>query len=705
MDISDKIQASPPIEIGHFWLKKNSFILFVICLAILFFQGFPIQTIAQQSKIDSLLKVLEGTKTGFDKVKVFHEISIEYLSVNCDSSFSYSRRGLILAKKINDKKGQENCLNSIGRAYFTIGELDSALSYYKERYLLAIEIADSVGLASGFLNIGNVYRAKGDSKKALDFYLKANKIYASNNETMLLAKACTNIGACYFDNSDYKLASEYYFKALGLYEKSNSDREFLHTIHNIISVYDILKKYDEAINLLDKYKTFTESKNLWSKGMFYSMLAGINSEKKDFKIALNYYSIAYNCFTKVHDVPFQGYMLVGLGRVNMELGNYKKSLQYFLSAIPLLQKSNQQMFILNNLMIANLYLKSTNFAKAAEFLYKSEKLCRNDRNLMSEVSKSFIELYSRLNQPEGVSRYFAIYDQLKDSIFSEQTTKAIAEMQTKYETEKKDKEILTLNMEATKRENTVWFITSGFGILLVISGSGFWVFRNKKKREQAELQQLVAEHDMKALRSQMNPHFIFNCVDSIQRLLSEAKINESKESLMKFSSLTRTVLENSTKREIPLSKEIETIRLYMDLENMRFKKPFIYEIKPDADIDPETTLIPPLILQPFVENAIKHGFRDPLKNGLLKIEVRKENELLVCTVEDNGVGRSESMKIKSLSGFKKESIGMKLTEERLKTISKMKKIKSHFIIDDLVDSYNKPLGTRIKMFLPYELLI
>ena len=254
-----------------------------------------------------------------------------------------------------------------------------------------------------------------------------------------------------------------------------------------------------------------------------------------------------------------------------------------------------------------------------------------------------------------------------------------------------EKQTLAIKDEKdNKRLITLSFIL-GLGILSIISLLSFLNFRNKKKKEKAILNQKAAELgrqiieiDMKALRSQMNPHFIFNCVDSIERLLDDAKIKESKISLSNFSNLTRTVLENSMKREISLEEEIETLKIYMDLENIRFKNTFTQSIIIHPGIDTKITLIPPLILQPFVENSIKHGFRNPEKSGHLKIEVRVENEFLICIVEDNGIGRSQGMNIKPVSGFKKESIGMKITGARLQLINEIKNSKSYFEIEDWI---------------------
>ena len=139
-----------------------------------------------------------------------------------------------------------------------------------------------------------------------------------------------------------------------------------------------------------------------------------------------------------------------------------------------------------------------------------------------------------------------------------------------------------------------------------------------------------------------------------------------------------------------------------ELEKLRFSNPFEYDIRVEEGIDPETTLIPPLILQPFVENALKHGFRDETKRGMLSITIIKENDFLCCTVEDNGVGRMNSISHIPVSGFKKESLGLKITEERLNLISESRKQRAYFKIEDLLDKSDNPLGTRVLVFLPYE---
>jgi hypothetical protein len=225
---------------------------------------------------------------------------------------------------------------------------------------------------------------------------------------------------------------------------------------------------------------------------------------------------------------------------------------------------------------------------------------------------------------------------------------------------------------------------------------------NQTKREKAELNQQVSITEMKALRSQMNPHFIFNSLQSIHTFLIQNNTEDASTYLLKFSKLMRIVLENSQHQEVPLKEDLEALELYMQLESLRLKYPFTYEVKMDESIDEESTSIPPLILQPFVENAIWHGLHFKEEPGHINIFIRKINNDLICTVEDNGIGRDLSKKVKQPMLMKKESLGMKLTEERLKILSELKKVKANFNITDLFNSNNKPSGTRIDVSLPTE---
>ncbi len=583
------------------------------------------------------------------------------------------------------------------------------MTCYEKRYEIVKELKDSIGIAGVYLNMGGIFSSYGDFKKAIELYEKATRIYASHHEKNLLATGYVNIGTIYLMNlNEYPIALEYLLKAHKIYVEENNERDIYLALSNISNVYLVLKQYDKAKQYaLEAKEKAAKVNNPIGVGEALLVLSSVYGFEGDFENRIKYLKEAKSIFDEASVFDRQISTTQMLGEAYLKHGEYEKALAYFKMALPLAEKMGDR--YLNSVLYGSIgitYSEKGDFQKALEYTCKSEFFFKeiNDKHSLHDISEVFIILYARMNQPDNVEKYFKRYRELSDTIYNEKVSKLVAEMQTKYETEKKDKEILALSLEAEKKKNTIWAIAAGSSLLLVVLLSGFVVFRNKKKREQAVLSLMASESDMKALRAQLNPHFMFNCIHTINGLLNELKIQESRTCLDKFSNLTRSVLENSKKREIPLSDELETLRLYMDLENMRFIRPFQYEFIIEPGIVPETTLVPPLILQPFVENSIKHGFRDPEKPGQLKIEIRTENESLVCSVEDNGVGRN-TVNIKTGSGFKKESLGIKLTEERLDLISKTKKTQSHFSIKDLVDGNNKPDGTRVEMYLPYELSV
>lgn len=197
----------------------------------------------------------------------------------------------------------------------------------------------------------------------------------------------------------------------------------------------------------------------------------------------------------------------------------------------------------------------------------------------------------------------------------------------------------------------------------------------------------------------MNPHFIFNSLQSIQNFLISNKPEDANEYLLKFSKLMRLVLENSQMQDVTLKDDILTLELYMQLEKLRFTKPFEYEIVVEASVDIDADTIPPLLLQPFVENAIWHGLQYKTDSGNILIRIKKEKDMLICVVEDNGVGRSNMQKLKN-PVMKKESLGMKLTEERIILLQKIRGVKATLRVVDLYNEKNVPEGTRVEVLLP-----
>jgi ligand-binding sensor domain-containing protein len=242
--------------------------------------------------------------------------------------------------------------------------------------------------------------------------------------------------------------------------------------------------------------------------------------------------------------------------------------------------------------------------------------------------------------------------------------------------------------------------------LLTIAGLIYWLFKRRIRDIQSKsaLRQQMTELEAKALRAQMNPHFIFNSLNAIQELIVTKNFKEAYLYLSSFSKLLRMVLNNSEKNFIPLSSEIEMNKLYLSLESLRFKQSFHYEIRVDPAIDEESCLVPALLLQPFLENAIWHGLlqKEGEKNLLLSYHLG--GIYLVCVIEDNGIGRSRAREIKAgkLGAVHFESKGMSLSEQRIETLGRELNQRFSIQVEDLMDVSGKAAGTRVTVLLPQK---
>ncbi|MEO7044713.1 MAG: histidine kinase [Ferruginibacter sp.] len=223
----------------------------------------------------------------------------------------------------------------------------------------------------------------------------------------------------------------------------------------------------------------------------------------------------------------------------------------------------------------------------------------------------------------------------------------------------------------------------------------------KIKQVQTELEQKIAETEMTALRAQMNPHFIFNCLNSIKLYTLENDSKTASEYLTKFSQLIRLVLENSRSEKVSLQKELETLNLYIELEAMRFKNKVQYKINVAPHIDQQYIEIPPLLLQPYVENAIWHGLMHKEEGGNISIDISQPEEFLLhIEITDDGVGRDIAKENKSKSATRQKSFGLKMTSERLEAINLIYKTNTEVKIIDLKDTNGNALGTKVIIEIP-----
>ncbi len=257
--------------------------------------------------------------------------------------------------------------------------------------------------------------------------------------------------------------------------------------------------------------------------------------------------------------------------------------------------------------------------------------------------------------------------------------------------------------------STVWWKTIWFWSLatLFLLGIGHLIYRwriaqvRKEERMKAEYERKLTNVEMSALRAQMNPHFIFNCLNSIDYYIICNEQEKASDYLNRFSRLIRLILQNSKSTIVPLKDDLEALKLYIEMESLRFDNLFDYEVKMAKNIDPDSLKVPPMIMQPYVENAIWHGLMQKKgEKGKLDLTLRQSNGHLICLIEDNGIGREEAQQLKSKSASKRKSYGMKITSDRLAMLNKLASANASVQIFDLKNENGTAAGTRVELVIP-----
>lgn len=251
---------------------------------------------------------------------------------------------------------------------------------------------------------------------------------------------------------------------------------------------------------------------------------------------------------------------------------------------------------------------------------------------------------------------------------------------------------------------TLWFRGSIAGLFLLLIGLIVFLYtRNVKEKEaeKAKVNKRIADLELMALRAQMNPHFLFNTLSSIQHFVSANNTEEALRYLSKFAKLMRVVLDNSKRKEISINDELNAIQLYLDLEKLRFKNKFDYTIDIGEGIDPSYDEIPSMLIQPYLENAILHGINNKREIGHIWVKLSHEGDNIVCRIEDDGVGRSKAAKMQENRSKEHKSQGMNITRDRLSIINRVTESGLSVVVEDLFPGQENT-GTRVIIYVPFK---
>lgn len=430
-------------------------------------------------------------------------------------------------------------------------------------------------------------------------------------------------------------------------------------------------------------------------------------------IRLNERAIGF--LARVQDINGLAEAHNNLGLVYKDMSAYPLAVIQFNKSLVYFEKSfNREKIAEVYFNVATIFKKQHRLNKALNYLFKSLEIQQNfgSRNKVYATYKEMAEIYKNLGNKDLALKYMEMYIEFTDENSIIQASKKIAELSESYRSEQRDRLISvqadSLNKQLQEKELTdaklenislrndmQTYIIIGFLIIIVlaivIASSRFKQSGIQQKRKEAEMSQTL-------LRTQMNPHFIFNAMSVIQSYIYENDVKNSSKFLVNFSRLMRLILENSPKEFIRIETEMEILQKYLETQKLRFEERFEFEIECSDELIFDKAMIPPMITQPFIENAIEHGQLHTVKNGFIRIVFAKEKKMLVVIIEDNGVGRKGSASNKKSTDHK--SMAMDITGQRIDNLNDKYKSDGKMIVSDL-----NPLdetGTKVVISLPYK---
>ena len=686
-------------------------------IRIVFF-SFPLffcnhQTIAQwmerlMKKEDSLINLLPKQKEDSVKAKTLSSISTIKMDLaqntgNWNDPIEWTHKALNQSIKANDKKGIGMCYWQLGVCWMKAGNYTESIKYYIEGVKTAdkynypmVAIACYSFMSDCYMNLGNYDEVIRICKLTIEKSHQKDIQEVANNNAVE-EKNSMKIGSAYAKLKNYPEAMNWYEKVLKK--------------HRAVSEYQILlamaavqmetKNYDDALkNYLSSLQFLTSNKKMNEKpesefsghlGNLYAQIGEVYYKigyiKKD-SSSIRSYNEAINYLTK--SVPL---LKAGAGGIESLINAYDlltKSCEAVSDYQNAMHYSNLYTHLKDSLYNKETYAKLSDLEvkyetekAAAAFRIEQEKEKLQNAKLLAEQE---LETEKKLADEKIVSAMAVAGEKLRSE-------KLLAS-----EKEKQDK----IRIEKQQANNLLLM-----GLILVVMSSVFLFFyirqRSQKIRavEKAEAIHKMAELEMQSLRSQLNPHFMFNSLNSIQTLILKEDSDRSQSYLSRFARLLRMLLENADKPFIPLQKEINFLELYLSLESLRVPD-LQYSISTDPKLDKEQTLIPNMFLQPYVENAIWHGLSYKESDKQLQIRIYRENGSVNYEIEDNGVGRKKAEELKSLFRKQHESKGMELLSKRIKLLNKEYGSTIQTDVTDVIKN-NEVTGTLVSVKVPVKL--
>lgn len=637
-------------------------------------------------------------------------------------------------------KERVNVLNSLTFLYNRLNP-SKADSLVLEALFLSRAIQYSEGVAYALYNQGILNSLNGQLNTAADNFYKAMKIYENARDTAMMIDTYIQMGDMfYFSKTDEVKALGYVKEGLNLTLASKNNLRAAQIYASFGYVANSSGDGVTGKQMFEKYYNYSEGipVSRIEKALMIASYGDSFNLTGDTRTAIDKYLLSYSLYDpeKVEERTLMSQCCSTIGNMYLSIGKPDSALYFYQCGIDLSRKYYYLYGLYRSYYyLANYYNKTGEYTRAvancdSAIYYSSMSASRGSLygdDQYDRVLGVSVEIYIPLTK--GYKKYMAwswilsayqllqtIYEMngqipdafrilkasadVRDSIAEYQRNKELREIQARYETEEKEKQILVLSQanelqELKIRQNTLFLFGMGGLIILIVLLAVILLRQNKLK---ADHQAILLKQRL--FRSQMNPHFIFNSLGSIQGSIINEEPDKAVRYLSRFSKLMRNILDSSIEEVVLLEEELATIENYLELQKVRFADKFDYTIDIDIDIDIESCFLPPMLAQPFIENAIEHGIKHKEGKGRIDIRCRRSNDVTIFEVEDDGIGREKARDLLLKQEENHKSLATVITRERIAALNRKSKKKITLEIIDLKDEKGQASGTLVRFEIP-----
>lgn len=644
-------------------------------------------TLAQPPNRDELVGKLQSIHDNdSSKAQILNTIARTFVREHKDSAIIYFHSAINLAHLQEAHLLEVNTLSFLSMTHALYGQYDSAIYHLETAKTISQKNDLDSALHQVYFGLGNVVESTGDLTSALEYYIKALKYFDSNKMDKSATRAKANMAYIYMKTNDLDKAYQLTIESNSFYQEVGATRQLMNGYSRLGTIFSLQSRYDSSIYYANK-------------------ALDIAISMKD-KLTVNT-------------------LTMNLANAQFKSKDYKSSAENYEQVVPYLENDAKNpgdlLNIYSSLMVCKM-IAGTN----KESDYYAEKA----NKILPDVTKYIdrMGLYKNLfmrdsikGDMNGAISNYQQYIQLKDSLFNEEKSNQIALMETRFKTEKVEAEKTLAENRAelaeSESQRNMFLFTGAVTIsILIVLVAIFYnsklkqtkraeiaMIELKSSQKQLALEKQYRDSELKALKAQMNPHFIFNVLNSIQEFIIMNQKELASDYLATFADLIRSYLHFSNKGYISLEEEAETLEKYLELEALRFGDGFSYSINVNEELPSEDYRIPTMIIQPYVENAIKHGLFSKKGDRNLTVDFTiTENGDLNCLVTDNGIGREAAQKIKESKSSYHKSFAMEATATRLELFNQRSLKKIDVKIIDLIDVDGNAKGTQVSLIIPSQ---